>query len=76
MFFVAACFGVDSSEEDRVREVATDEMIDYCFDSSNPLAEYKLIMEVDTVAVLTKKNQRAFTKYYWHACSNPPVIGG
>jgi hypothetical protein len=73
MFFVAACFGVDASDEDRVREVATDEMLDYVSDPSNPLAEYKLIMEVDTVAALTK-NDKAFTRHYWHAAENPPPV--
>lgn len=73
MLFVAACFGVDPADEAKVREVATEDMMEYAVDPSNPLAEYGIILWVTTKAKLTGKGN-PFTIHFWEPAENPPDI--
>ena len=72
MLLVAALYGVDAADEDKVREVATEEMMEYVTSEENPLGEYGIELYCTTKAKLTK-NDRPFNVHYFEAAINPPV---
>jgi hypothetical protein len=72
MLFVAACCGVDPSDEKRVIEVCTDEFLDYVSGPENPLAEFGILIPCTTKATISGKGN-PFTKMFFSVARNPPA---
>lgn len=75
MLFVAAFFGKDPADEEAVRAVATEEVLEFVCDPSNPMGEYGVELICVTKTKLTKNN-KPFAVHFFSPSFNPPPVPG